>query len=303
MIIMTFIPHRDTVSVARLADLAAPIQLKVNQVDSDNNHNWSLMSSWYSWGMIITNHQWYWTPTRKKLLEVDADDLSWQMESVAGTSWTICINAPVSSWPAIKIIWIVCIKRLLCQFNISISSNISFSLYFCTLLPEGRRGSAGIQPWCPSEPRRPLLSPCCAKVESICHISTKRSCHLEMKRQHAPKPDAQVPSLSPPLSEHSRGERHTPGRKKRLFLSPAIHKIIIIYGNRVHLAWGPGYCCRHCWENSQCWRGQRTCLPWGSSWSYLSQCCSRWSWSTGLDLENNNPVQFFLAFTCYDVGF
>ena len=39
MIIMTFIPHRDTVSVARLADLAAPIQLKVNQVDSDNNHN------------------------------------------------------------------------------------------------------------------------------------------------------------------------------------------------------------------------------------------------------------------------
>ena len=170
MIIMTFIPHRDTVSVARLADLAAPIQLKVNQVDSDNNHNWSLMSSWYSWGMIITNHQWYWTPTRKKLLEVDADDLSWQMESVAGTSWTICINAPVSSWPAIKIIWIVCIKRLLCQFNISISSNISFSLYFCTLLPEGRRGSAGIQPWCPSEPRRPLLSPCCAKVESICHL-------------------------------------------------------------------------------------------------------------------------------------
>ena len=170
MIIMTFIPHRDTVSVARLANLAPPIQLKVNQVDSDNNCNWSLMSSWYSWGMIITNHHWYWTSTRKK---VAADDLSWQMESVAGTSWTICINAPVSSWAAIKMIWIVCIKRLLCQFNISISSNISFSLYFCTLLPEGRRGSAGIQPWCPSEPRRPLLSPCCAKVESICHFYQK----------------------------------------------------------------------------------------------------------------------------------
>ena len=32
-------------------------------------------------------------------------DLSWQMESVAGTSWTICINAPVSSWPVTQHIW------------------------------------------------------------------------------------------------------------------------------------------------------------------------------------------------------
>ena len=33
---------------------------------------------------------------------------------------------------------------------------------------------------------------------------------LDMKRQQAPKPEAQLPSLRPPLSEHSRGERHTP---------------------------------------------------------------------------------------------
>ena len=31
-----------------------------------------------------------------------------------------------------------------------------------------------------------------------------------MKRQQAPKPEAQEPSDNPPLSEHSRGDRQTP---------------------------------------------------------------------------------------------
>ena len=38
----------------------------------------------------------------------------------------------------------------------------------------------------------------------------KEDSDLDMKRQQAPKPEAQLPSLRPPLSVHSRGERQTP---------------------------------------------------------------------------------------------
>ena len=100
--------------------------------------------------------------------------------------------------------------------------------------------------------------------------------HLDMKRQQAPKPEAQEPSDNPPLSEHSRGDRQTPAiiywwpkkwpKKSSLYeMDPSLKKRLKNPYNiaRVaHLAWDPDCCCTHCWGSWQCWRGQRTCPPW-----------------------------------------